>query len=127
MAALSVQYFVSGMDKLILLSLQYFSNLVRNPLLAETPPATIKLLTLYSLNALKVFFVNISTTRFWKEQARFSFSIWFPRCFSLCTKFITALFIPLKLKLNELSSNGIGKSYVSLPSKANLSTRGPPG
>ncbi len=48
--------------------------------------------------------------------------------FELCTKFIIAVFIPLKLKLKPSTLGyGILSTYVSSPSFASLSTLGPPG
>ena len=108
--ALSVQYCILGIDKLILFSLQSFSNLSLRPALADTPPATIRLFTWYSFKACVVFLAITSVTLCWKVAHKSSLFMVFPLWFSLCTRLITADLIPLKLKLYVLSFYGNGKS-----------------
>lgn len=89
-------------------------------MLADTPPAKAIVFTFVCSIAFLVFSINISVIVFSKlahKSALFmSGVLWF--------KFITAVFIPLKLK-SKFSKCVLGKFIFACPSFASLSTLGP--
>ena len=90
--------------------------------MAETPPASATVCIPVCSIAFCTLFINISDTVFSKLLHK---SVLFISGFLWC-KFITAVFIPLKLK-SKFSKWVFGSSMFAFPSCASLSTLGPPG
>ena len=89
---------------------------------ADTPPANAIVFKFSFSHAFIAFSINTSVTAFSKLAARSALF----RSGVLCFKFITAVFIPLKLK-SRFSKCVFGSCIFGFPSFANLSIFGPPG